>query len=356
MGLRVNLRSFGNCRFVGLLALLAVLLSSPWRSLAAAAPPPVAEKEGESGSATPAKDAAPAATPQPETKPANKNQAKDDDAKNDAKPAAKQGPPRFIRVKRNDDKTPVALETSVTRYVPKEAGRDGVQIDLVGVVHIGEKDYYEKLNERFRDYDVVLYELVAPEGTRVPKGGGRGGNVHPLSALQQGMKSMLALEFQLEHIDYTVKNLVHADMTPEEMAKSMSDRQESWSQMFFRMIGQGIAQQSKNQGGGGDYAMLAALFSKDRPLKLKRILAQQFEDMDASMSVLEGPDGSTLITERNKKALSVLDRELKAGKKRIAVFYGAGHMQDMEKRLLADFGLKLTDEQWLTAWRMEVAK
>lgn len=264
-------------------------------------------------------------------------------------------PPQFIRVRRSPEKTPLALETSITRYVPKDPGRGALEIDLVGVVHIGERAYYDELNRLFQEYDVVLFELVAPEGTRVPKGGAKGGNAHPVSALQQGMKAMLALDFQLERVDYTVKNFVHADMTPDEMSKSMTDRQESWSQMFFRMIGQGIAQQTKQQS-GGDFALLGALFAKDRPLRLKRILAQQFEDMDASLAALEGPDGSTLITQRNKKALQVLDRELKGGKRRIAIFYGAGHMVDMEKRLLAEFGLRRTDEKWLTAWNMEAPK
>ena len=290
--------------------------------------------------------------PSANPKPASEKRASEKPAEA-AKPDA---PPRFIRVKRAEDKTPVALETSITRYVPAAADKAGAQVDLVGVVHIGERAYYDELNKRFRDYDVVLYELVAPEGTKIPKGGGRGGSAHPVSALQQGMKSMLNLEFQLEHVDYTPAHFVHADMTPEEMAKSMSDRNESWSQMFFRMLGQGIAQQSKNQGAGGDFAMLAALFSKDRPLKLKRILAQQFEDMDASLSALDSGDGSTLIVQRNKKALTVFERELKAGKKKIAIFYGAGHMPDLEKRLLTEHGLKLTTEEWLTAWKMEATK
>ncbi|MFO0817876.1 MAG: hypothetical protein U1A77_08040 [Pirellulales bacterium] len=274
------------------------------------------------------------------------------------KPAAKAEPPRFLRVKRDEDQTVLALETSITRYVPRDAAREPLFVDLVAVVHIGEHDYYEALNKRFKDYDAVLYELVAPEGTRIPKGGGKGGGAHPVSAMQNGMKSMLGLEFQLERVDYTPRHFIHADMTPEEMSKSMSDRQESWSQMFLRMIGQGIAQQAKQQqqGGGGDFALLAALFAKDRTVRLKRILATQFEDMDASLAALDGPDGSTLITQRNKKALQVLDRELKAGKKRIAIFYGAGHMVDLEQRLLADFALRRTDESWLTAWSMTPAK
>ena len=74
------------------------------------------------------------------------------------------------------------------------------------------------------------------------------------------------------------------------------------------------------------------------------------------MYALEGKEGSTLITERNKKALSVLQKQLAMGKKRIAIFYGAGHLSDMEKRLAKDFGLIRSKEEWLDAWNLRTIK
>ena len=37
---------------------------------------------------------------------------------------------------------------------------------------------------------------------------------------------------------------------------------------------------------------------------------------------------------------------------KIAIFYGAGHMPDIEKRLIADFGMKHDGERWLEAWNL----
>ncbi|MFM7073553.1 MAG: hypothetical protein ACKO38_17330 [Planctomycetota bacterium] len=254
-----------------------------------------------------------------------------------------------MRVRRGANKTAEALETSILRFLREEPGKPAVQVDLVGVVHIGERAYYDELNKLFKEYDAVLYELVAPEGTRVPKGGGKGG-ANPVSALQKGLQTMLALEYQLEHIDYHAANFIHADMTPEEMSQSMADRKESWFQMMLRMMGQGMAQQPRQA--NGDLNLFSALFAKDRATRLKRVFAQQFEDMEG-LSAFDGPEGSTLITERNKKALRVLDRELMAGKRRIAIFYGAGHMKDMEDRLINEFRMRRVSANWLTAWRME---
>ena len=80
-----------------------------------------------------------------------------------------------------------------------------ITVDLIGAVHIGEKEYFENLNQRFEQYESLLYELVAPEGTVIPKGGGRDEGIptNPIAAMQVGMKTALGLEFQLEHIDYT---------------------------------------------------------------------------------------------------------------------------------------------------------
>ena len=167
------------------------------------------------------------------------------------------------------------------------------------------------------------------------------------------MKSMLGLEHQLDCIDYTKKNFVHADMSPEEFNKSMTERGESFMQMFLKMMGQGMAQQQKE--GSGDAAILLALFSRDRNLKLKVAMAEQLENAEGQLDVLGGPEGSTIISERNKKALAVLTTELKAGKKKIGIFYGAGHFADMQDRLLKDFALKRTSEKWLVAWMLEKA-
>ena len=165
---------------------------------------------------------------------------------------------------------------------------------------------------------------------------------------------MLELAYQLEEIDYTKKNFVHADMSPEEFSRVMGERNESWMQMFFKMMGSALTLQAA-KGGNSDADLLAALFSrKNRAKRLKRVMSTQFGNLDGTMSILEGEHGSTIIGERNRKALEVLQSELDKGKKRIGIFYGAGHLPDMEARLAKDFGLYPDEQsiQWLTAWDM----
>jgi len=269
---------------------------------------------------------------------------------------AKPAQPQFIRVRRDDQGQPLAMETAVVRYVPAAEGAEGIVVDLIGAVHVGDKSYYDELNKLFESYDVLLYELVAPEGTKIPKEGRKGPSAHPIGAMQDGMSAILELQHQLDSIDYTKANFVHADMSPEDFAKSMEKRGESFMQMFFRLMGQGMAQGAAKGGGNNDLAMLVALFSKDRALKLKILMAEQFNDIGGALAVLDGPEGSTILTERNKKCFEVLSKELKDGKKKIGVFYGAAHLPDMERRLLADHGLKRDTENWLAAWNLQKKK
>lgn len=265
---------------------------------------------------------------------------------------------KFLRLTRDDDGEPQTMETAIVTYIPDDGDAD-LQVDLIGAVHIGEKSYYEQLNRAFEDYDVVLYELVAPKGTRIPKGGRA--SAHPISMLQSGMKEMLALESQVELIDYQKENLVHADMSPEDFEQSMAERGDNFFVMFFRMLGRSLAEQSKQQvlaeagkapRRTNDADLLMALLDPKRSHRLKQVMAEQFEDLEGMMNVFEGPDGSTIISERNKTALAVLKDEIADGKKRIGIFYGAGHMPDMEQRLESDFGLKRSGEKWLVAWHL----
>ncbi len=262
---------------------------------------------------------------------------------------AKDAPQSLMRLERGADGEPVALETPIIHLVSKDPARADLKVDLIGAVHVGEKSYYAGLNRRFKKYDAVLYELVSQDDVR-PKPGSRSGN--PISSLQVGMKNILELEFQLDGIDYEAKNFVHADMSPEQFAASMQNRGESIWTMMAQMMGAGLAAQSGKN--GGDTDLVFALFDKNRAIQLKRYMAGQMEDLEGAMRVLDGPQGSAIITERNKAALKVLGDEIVKGKKHLAIFYGAGHLLDMERRIHEDFGLERGSIEWLEAWNLRL--
>jgi hypothetical protein len=265
------------------------------------------------------------------------------------KPKAEKDEPRFVRLVRDNAMTPIALETAIVRCESSDKEPDAPTVDLVAAIHIADKSYYERLNREFKKYDAVLYELVAPEDAR-PLPTDKPSN-HPISLLQNGLKDILALEFQLKHVDYTAKNMVHADMSPDEFAESMKKRGETMLSMLARMMGYAMAREGAT--GGNEAELLMALFQKDRALALKRALAEQFEISEGSMIALEGPAGSTLVSGRNQKAIDVLREQIDAGKRKIAIFYGAAHMFDFEIRLAEQFKMKPVETRWVEAWNLK---
>lgn len=256
----------------------------------------------------------------------------------------------FTRTINDPRGKPVVLQTAIVTYKAQTGPYTNAEVDLIGAIHIADKAYYQELNKIFKSYDALLYEMVAdPSMVKEVVPGAQ--NRSAVSAVQGGMKDMLGLSFQLDEIDYQAKNFVHADMNPEEFSKSLSQRQEGMLQFVLRSMGSSLAMQGA--GKSNDIDMLSALFSGNRELAMKRVLAAQIEQMDGQMAAIAGDDGrSTLITERNAKALEVLKRELDSGKKSLGIFYGAGHFRHMNELLQKDFKMQPVRTRWLDAWDM----
>ena len=241
-----------------------------------------------------------------------------------------------------------ALETSIVHY----ENAAGVKVDLIGAVHIADPAYYRKLNEKFKGYDALLYEMVAP-----PKGQTREEalQAHPvmgfIGTLQQAMKNALGLDFQLHGIDYKAKNFVHADMDLDTFTKMQADRGEGFLELMLKsMLTQLDQPAMENQPTLVDF--VDALNSPDPQRAFKLILAKQFQDVDKVMAAMEGPNGSVILTERNKVALGVLKDELKdPAKRKIGIFFGAAHLKGMEKILTGEMGFhQVGQPDWLVAW------
>lgn len=63
----------------------------------------------------------------------------------------------FIRFEAGTEPWQGDLQTAITSY----ENAQGVTLDLVAAIHIGDRLYYEQLNAYFLTRDRVLYELVA---------------------------------------------------------------------------------------------------------------------------------------------------------------------------------------------------
>lgn len=258
----------------------------------------------------------------------------------------------FIRVDQDDQAA--RLQTGVTRYE-----KDGVVVDLLGAIHIADAAYFDKLNKEFTAYDALLFEMVGGENMKEGKMGEAGekekakdpmlnmlGNVYGM------VSGFLQLQGQKEGVDYSAKNFVHADLSLAEFEKLQEEKGES-------LIGFALQNASDKAGAaGGDSAqidtakMMKMLLSGDSNA-LKLSLVETLGEGDDQLSAFAGE--SVIIGDRNAKCLDILGREIKAGKKKLGIFYGAAHFPDMEQRMLKQ-GYKKTSHRWLTAWDIAKAK
>jgi hypothetical protein len=96
--------------------------------------------------------------------------------------------------------------------------------------------------------------------------------------------------------------------------------------------------------------LLGSFLASDPSLSLKRVLAEEMMNQLDDAGWVIGGGGSAIITDRNEAALKVLRQEIKNGKKKIAIFYGAAHLPEFAKSLEKDFQLKYTGSDWVIAW------
>ena len=259
---------------------------------------------------------------------------------------------KFLRLL--EDTSSAQLQTSKLIYRRK----DGARIDLISAIHIGEKNYYQGLNKRFKNYEALLYEKLNPHSG----GTAEARDIERVISLQHWMKDKLNLELQTNGIDYQAKNFIHADLDLTTLAALQSDQGES----FLKLM------QSMQQVLDADTDLIAttgpgqpvvpdavknliydAQGQQRDTAEIKLLLARQLQDVDLIVSAIEGIKGTVVLRERNKHAIEVLLKTLDQGRQKIGIFYGVAHMMEIAQRLTEDLGFTLTHTYWYTAWDIQ---
>lgn len=230
----------------------------------------------------------------------------------------------------------------------------GVRVRLVAAIHIGEAAYFEALNQSFRQDDVVLYEMVKPKGALPPRPGQ--GTDSGVGQFQRFLKDTLALDYQLDVIDYTRPNFIHADLDTETFEAMQQQRGESFTTLMLQQLLDALTNPQARQADDpvDDLRTLVNLLARpDMETQLKLVIARQLGEMERVASGLSGPKGSVILTERNKAAFEVFEQQVRAGKKHMAIFYGAAHMPDLAERLIST-GFKPIQTDWRLAWDLTI--
>jgi hypothetical protein len=237
------------------------------------------------------------------------------------------------------------LDTAIRSY----RRADDVTVALVAAVHVGDRTYFEQLQDQFRGYDALLYEMIREGGVRP---GSTVDTDNLVSQVQVGLKHLLDLEFQLDVLDYGRTNFVHADLDPLTFSRLQEERGESILGLMLRAaLEEDRRQQNDPRSTLTSFQMFWALLRSDRSRQFKFLVGQQMDQLEAAAAGLDQGGPTVLVSGRNEKAIRVLQDQIQLGKKRLGIFYGAGHMPDLERRLL-ELGFKAAGERWITAWEL----
>lgn len=267
----------------------------------------------------------------------------------------------YLKLNRDGRGAPDKLQTAVVSF----RGPNGQTVDLISVIHVGEKSYYHRLNQFFKKYDGVLYEMVLDVPKRVahqnqvrqllgrdkrePKiDTGKAGK-DAVSVLQRKLAEVLELSHQLTVIDYGAENFRHADLTLEEFEEAMKAKERSPLDILKDLLA------GDDEQGPPEYRELSKLpllkiwaqgpDDEERAV-LKTGLAAYFaQTKDISNEI----QGEVLIALRNERALEVLQQRLQRKDRKLAIFYGAAHMPHFARRL-REMGYVPISKSWIQAW------
>ncbi|MDX9912127.1 MAG: hypothetical protein RBS39_09875 [Phycisphaerales bacterium] len=282
---------------------------------------------------------------------------------------AAQSPAAYVRVE--DDGRVVRLLIAAREFEPGPSG--GPRVALVGAVHVGQREYYQALQDDMSAYDVVLFEGVgggpnanrlrsAREGENAEAGDAANEDAtqhdahdRPAGDAPKGVQARLAealgLVFQLDGIDYTRPNWRNSDMTIDEVRAELAESPAgaaAGEQIFGALSGQGMSARITN-------LILRFVEKSDTARQAARVFMIDVLEMSDEM-LLSMPGGMgdlmrVLIVDRNEKVLTDLRAiaENEPEVKSVAVFYGAGHLMDMQSSLVERFGYTPGPTTWFTA-------
>jgi hypothetical protein len=296
-------------------------------------------------------------------------------------------PQPYTRILRPDTNT-VQLQIALRKFLP--AGRRGPVVWLAGTSHIGDPDYYHALQKHLDAQTLVLFEGVnagshkrhvrnsaEPPATQFPsKPSPDRSNPGEQPGIQLTMAESLGLVFQLDAIDYDRTNFLNSDLSIQEIQRLMGGDAEgppvssgkpvasaepgaanpSFQNLMQAMDGSSFLGSIMRM--GMHFIGSSAKLQSITKLAFIEVLGQLKGDLTAMHGL--PPDVQqlikVLIEARNQTVIEDLKTESKLIPRSgsIAIFYGTGHMDDMEKRLTRDLNYRSAGEIWLTAFSVDL--
>lgn len=292
-------------------------------------------------------------------------------------------PQPYMRIVHPDTNT-IALQIAVRRFVPGTGA--GPTYWLVGTSHIGDSNYYRALQKQLDAQTIVLYEGVnsdahprhvlkpgaPPETTNAPPPVADGGETNAGYSMQSALAESLGLVFQLDAIDYDRTNFLNSDLSVLQIqrlllndpdARPAAPGEKGRSSPTFDALLQ-IMDGSSFLGSIAKWGVQMIGSSPQLQATTKFMLIEALGGMKGDFSEMRGlpPDMQdllkVLIEARNQNVVDDLKTEspLVPSTGSIAVFYGTGHMPNLEKRIIRQLHYRPDGDVWFTAFSVDLRK
>lgn len=255
----------------------------------------------------------------------------------------------FTRLAHPTPKTE-ALETRAERLVPADG--KGPIIWLVSAAHIGEASYYKAIQKLLDEQSLVLYEGVKKDEPAKADADPKKPFPNKGKSTYLEFAKAVGLDFQLDDIDYDRKTFKNCDLTWDEV-KKLSAKEGKATRDTVNQVGQLLDANSAQA------RMLEAVLTEIRKdpaeqAAMRVFLAEFLSKPGAMDKILGSQTTNVLIRERNAKVLHELRND--ASQPSIAIFFGAGHMADMEHRLIVNDHYRPQESVWFQAITADPSK
>jgi hypothetical protein len=193
------------------------------------------------------------------------------------------------------------------------------------------------------DADLCFADQAPLSDAELGEGGG----------IQTDLAEALGLEFQLAVMDHTGSNWRNSDLAMDQVEARLANAGLDGEDLFSTIVGTSWVQKAA----GFTLKLLSSFSYGNAALKLMgiEILARADEMLEHAPAEL-GDLLDVLLIERNSVVLEDLADILANEKtvRSIGVIYGAGHMRDLQERIVRDLGYELAGEDWLRAVSVDI--
>lgn len=290
-------------------------------------------------------------------------------------------PRPYMRVG-NPDRETVELQIALRKFRP--ANGEGPTVWLSAVSHLGDTNYFAQLQQHLDEVGLVLFEGVGgPPPKPEPDAGddSKPNQKEVLGGVQTTMAESLGLVFQLEAIDYDRDNFQSSDMSLGQLRWLMMGGDEAELPPRNVPVFRAPTPKPKGEEGaakpnpeferlmqvmdgssvlGGIVDMTLRMIGSSPKLQAmtRLMFIETLGRLQGDLTQMQGlpPDMQelikVLIRSRNRIVLEDLKEAIQSDHPppSVSVFYGAGHMDDFEKRMRAELNYEPAGDVWLKAF------